>query len=81
MEGKRQQGGDTQSKCQDHGLLTLECDCTIRARGLYKPASQLALHLRETCSLSLDWTCERTRQSVVCTAQSMDCPRICTLRP
>ena len=36
---KRQQGGDTQSKCRDHSLLTLECDCTIRARGLYKPAS------------------------------------------
>ena len=33
------------------------------------------------CSLSLDWTCERTRQSVVCAAQSMDCPQICILRP
>ena len=28
-----------------------------------------------------DWTCERTRQSVVCAAQSMDCPQICILRP
>ena len=31
--------GDTQSKCRDHGLLTLECDFAIRAHGLYKPAS------------------------------------------
>ena len=32
-------GGDTQSKCRDHGLLTLECDCAICERGLYKPAN------------------------------------------
>ena len=30
-------------------LYTLECDCAIRARGLYKPASATP----ETCSLSL----------------------------
>ena len=27
------------SKCRNHSLLTLECDCTIHACGLYKPAS------------------------------------------
>ena len=59
-----------QSKCC---LLPLECDCAIRARGLYKPASATP----ETCTLSLDWTCERTRRSVVCAAQFMDSPRIC----
>ena len=77
VEDKRQQGGDTLSRYRNHSLLTLECDCAILAHGLYKPASTTP----ETCSLSLDWTRERTRRSVVCAVQSMDCLGICTLRP
>ena len=68
---------DTLSRYRNHSLLTLECDCAILAHGLYKPASTTP----ETCSLSLDWTRERTRRSVVCAVQSMDCLGICTLRP